>query len=162
MLWRWHVLMPLLATLIGYVPAKRLGWMEDTPKGVAASWSRSKARFEETYRRGEFACEDIELSRLVTQCGIVRAPILAISVTDDEFGTVSAIERLLNYFTGSSRTHLRIAPEQIGYSQIGHFSFFHSRFKDSLWHIPLAWLRSGALLDHVPGCVISKRVPSGT
>jgi predicted alpha/beta hydrolase len=158
MLWRWHVLMPLLAALIGYVPAKRLGWMEDTPKGVALSWSRSKARFEDTYRRGAFARSDAERARLVEQCSAVRAPLLAISVTDDEFGTAPAIERLLDYFTGSALTHLRIAPEQIGHPAIGHFAFFHSRFEDSLWRIPLAWLKSGALPDNVPGCVIFQRL----
>ena len=157
MLWRWHVLMPLLAALIGYVPAKRLGWMEDTPKGVALSWSRSKARFEDTYRRGAFARGGAERARLVDQCSALRARLLAISVTDDEFGTVPAIERLLDYFTGSALTHLRIAPEQIGHSAIGHFAFFHSRFEDSLWRIALAWLKSGALPYNVPGRVIFNR-----
>ncbi|KQR81655.1 alpha/beta hydrolase [Burkholderia sp. Leaf177] len=160
MLWRWHVLMPLLAVVIGYVPAKRLGWMEDTPKGVALSWSGSKARFEETYRHGEFARSDDERARLVEQCSAVRAALLAISVTDDEFGTVAAIERLLGYFTGSALTHLRVAPEQIGHTAIGHFAFFHSRFEDSMWRIPLAWLKSGALPDDVPGNVVSQRMPA--
>lgn len=159
MLWRWHVLMPLLAALIGYVPAKRLGWMEDTPKGVALSWSRSKARFEDTYRRGKFALDGDERARLVEQCAAVRGSLLAISVTDDEFGTVPAIERLLDYFTSSALTHLRIAPEQIGHPAIGHFAFFHSRFEDTLWRIPLAWLKSGTLPDNVPGNVMSQRIP---
>jgi predicted alpha/beta hydrolase len=157
MLWRWHVLMPALAILAGYVPARRLGWMEDTPKGVAFSWSRSKARFEDTFRRGAFALGDAERAQLVAQFSAVRAPLLAISVTDDEFGTVPAIERLLRYFTGSALTHLRIAPRQIGQPAIGHFAFFHSRFEDSLWPIALAWLKSGALRQGHPGSVVFQR-----
>ncbi|WP_206996724.1 alpha/beta hydrolase family protein [Trinickia mobilis] len=157
MLWRWHVLMPVLAALVGYVPAKRLGWMEDTPKGVALSWSRSKARFEDTYRRGAFARGEAERARLVEQFARVRAPLLAISVTDDEFGTVPAIERLLGYFIGSAFTHLRIAPMQIGHPAIGHFAFFHSRFEDSLWWIALAWLKTGALPQDAPGSVVFQR-----
>lgn len=157
MLWRWHVLMPMLAALVGYVPAKRLGWMEDTPKGVAQSWSRSKARFEDTYRRGAFARSDAERARMVEQFAAVRAPLLAISVTDDEFGTVPAIERLLGYFTGSALTHLRIAPLQIGHPAIGHFAFFHSRFEDNLWWIALAWLKTGTLPQDAPGSVVFER-----
>ena len=52
MWWKWHVVMPVLAAVFGYVPAKRLGWMEDTPRGVALSWVRSQARFEEGYTSG--------------------------------------------------------------------------------------------------------------
>jgi predicted alpha/beta hydrolase len=157
MLWRWHMLMPVLAMLAGYLPAKRLGWMEDTPKGIAFSWSRSKARFEDTYRRGACARGDAERAQLVAQFSAVQAPLLAISVTDDEFGTVPAIERLLGYFTGSALTHLRIAPGQIGQPAIGHFAFFHSRFEDSLWRIALAWLKSGALPKGGPGSVVFQR-----
>jgi predicted alpha/beta hydrolase len=157
MLWRWHMLMPMLAALVGFVPAKRLGWMEDTPKGVAQSWSRSKARFEDTYRRGALARSNAERKRLVEQFAAVRAPLLAISVTDDEFGTVPAIERLLGYFTGSALTHLRIAPRQIGHPAIGHFAFFHSRFEDNLWRIALAWLKTGALPPDAPGSVVFER-----
>ena len=162
MLWRWHVLMPVLAILAGYVPARRLGWMEDTPKGVALSWSRSKARFEDTFRRGAFALGDAGRTQLVAQFSAVHAPILAISVTDDEFGTVPAIERLLRYFTGSARTHLRIAPTQIDQPAIGHFAFFHSRFEDSLWPIALAWLKSEALREGGPGSVVFQRAGSAT
>jgi predicted alpha/beta hydrolase len=65
------------------------------------------------------------------------------SVTDDEFGTLPAIERLLAYFTRSPRAHLRVAPEDIGETAIGHFNFFHERFATALWPIALEWLKSG-------------------
>lgn len=157
MVWRWHVVMPVLAILAGYVPAKRLGWMEDTPKGVALSWSGSKDCFEDTFRRGAFALGDAERASLVARFSTMRASLLAISVTDDEFGTVSAIERLLRYFTGSALTHLRIAPGQIGEHAIGHFAFFHSRFEDRLWPVALRWLKSGELREGAPGNVVFQR-----
>jgi predicted alpha/beta hydrolase len=157
MLWRWHVLMPALAAFVGYVPAKRLGWMEDTPKGVALSWSRSKPRFEDTYRRGAFALGTAQRAQLVRQFAEVRAPLLAISVTDDEFGTVPAIERLHAYFTGCEFMHLRIAPEHANQRAIGHFAFFHSRFETSLWRIALEWLESATLAKDAPGRIVSLR-----
>ena len=72
----------------------------------------------------------------------VKAQILAISITDDPFGTVAAIERLLGYFDSSECTHLRIAPEDIGEKEVGHFAFFRSEYQDRLWPIALAWLQN--------------------
>jgi hypothetical protein len=40
-------------------------------------------------------------------------------VTDDEFGTVPAVERLLACCSHSRRTHLRISPESIVEPAIG-------------------------------------------
>jgi len=40
---KWHVAMPLLARLFGYFPGRRLGWLEDTPAGVALDWSARAA-----------------------------------------------------------------------------------------------------------------------
>lgn len=154
MLWKWHAVMPLLTALYGYFPGARLGWMEDTPAGVAASWSRSRARFEDTYRRGRLALHEDERRELVRQFAAVRAPILALSVTDDEFGTVPAIERLHAYFTGGSVTHLRIAPQTVGERSIGHFAFFHSRFQHSLWPIPLQWLKLGTVPQALRGAIV--------
>ena len=45
--------------------------------------------------------------------------------------------------TGSARTHLRLAPASLGLEAIGHFAFFHERFRDTLWPIALGWLSRG-------------------
>ncbi|HEY6896465.1 MAG TPA: alpha/beta fold hydrolase [Rhodocyclaceae bacterium] len=137
MLLKWHVLMPLVTELLGYFPAKRLGWMEDTPKGVVRNWSVSHRRFEQRWR------QPAEGQRAMQHFAAVTAPILAVSASDDQFGTVAAIERLLGYYSGSPHRHVRIAPAMIGESELGHFSFFHSRFERRLWPLPLHWLRHG-------------------
>lgn len=133
MLAKWHVVMPLLAACLGYFPGRRLGWLEDTPRGVVRDWSLMGPRFE---RRGR-------AQHRVAAMAAVTAPILALSVTDDEFGTEAAVGRLLAYFTGSARTHLRLAPASLGLEAIGHFAFFHERFRDTLWPIALGWLSRG-------------------
>lgn len=157
MLVKWHVAMPLLAALFGYLPAQRLGWMEDTPKGVTQSWSRSRARFEDTYRHGALARSEPDRAALVSQFAQARAPILAFSATDDPFGTVAAIERLLGYFSGSAtRAHWRVEPAQAGVKEIGHFSFFHRRFEATLWQIALRWIRTGTLASDAPGRLVSE------
>lgn len=156
MVWKWHVAMPVLARLCGYVPAKRLGWMEDTPRGVALSWSRSRPRFEDTYARAPIAEADAARRDLVARFARMTAPMLAIGLTDDEFGTAAAVERLLGYYRQSAITHLRIAPEQIGETAVGHFAFFHSRFAQTLWPIALRWLQTGTLAPDTPGDVLRR------
>lgn len=152
MLLRWHLVMPLLTRLFGYVPAKRLGWMEDTPKGVALDWARMGPRFELSVRRGRRTPDrEAEAVMLARRFGHVRAPILALGIDDDQFGTVPALDRLLDYYGGSDRHHLRLAPAAIGQAEIGHFAFFHERFRDALWPMALAWLRAGELPSPLPG-----------
>ncbi|UOD49870.1 alpha/beta hydrolase family protein [Orrella daihaiensis] len=145
---RWHGIMPILTRLFGYFPGKRLGWLEDTPAGVVRDWTIASEDFVDTYlpSKGYLASRQLTAS----QCEELRgrfaqmtAPTLAFSVTDDPYGTVPAIERLLSNFVGSQTTHLRLSPNDINVQQIGHFGFFHSRFEKTLWPIVLEWLKDG-------------------
>ncbi|MGY2202557.1 alpha/beta hydrolase family protein [Pseudomonas gingeri] len=144
---KWHVAMPLLTRLYGYFPGKRLGWLEDTPAGVVADWSTPTAAYEKRPSARKLAA--LPFSR-------VQAKILAISLTDDPFGTIAAIERLLGYFTSSERTHLRIAPEEIAETEVGHFAFFRSQYQEKLWPIALHWLRKGELMAQTPGQIVAR------
>lgn len=139
---KWHVVMPLVTTVCGYFPGKRLGWLEDTPAGVVRDWGTPTPRYET--RPSGLTLGELPFSR-------VKAQILAISLTDDPFGTVAAIERLLEYFESSERTHLRIAPEDIAEETVGHFAFFRSEYQNRLWPIALAWLQHAELKQGTPG-----------
>lgn len=147
---KWHVLMPLLTRVFGYFPGKRLGWLEDTPAGVVKDWSTLTAAYE--LRPSGKALAALPFAQ-------VRAQTLAISLTDDPFGTVPAIERLLNYFESSQCSHLRIAPADIDEAQIGHFAFFHNRFQTRLWPIALQWLQQGQLAEDTPGRLLTLSAP---
>jgi predicted alpha/beta hydrolase len=138
MLAKWHVAMPLLTWACGYFPGRRLGWLEDTPSGVVWDWA---------------------FGRLPDHAGFARltAPVLALSLTDDPFGTSPAIERVLAYYGGAPRTHLRLSPAAVGEAAVGHFAFFHSRLERALWPLPLEWLRSGRLPADHSGEVIGRR-----
>ncbi|MFT0533756.1 alpha/beta fold hydrolase [Castellaniella hirudinis] len=143
---KWHVLMPLIAQLLGHVPAKRLGWMEDTPKGVALDWARMSARFEDSVRRGILTADGLpQAIELARNFQTISAPILALGTEDDPYGTEAALDRLLRYYSASPRSHLRLAPQDIGLDTIGHFAFFHERFRGILWPYALEWLRHAAL-----------------
>ena len=151
MLAKWHVAMPLLTRLCGYFPGKRLGWLEDTPAGVVNDWCGLGTRYERLPSARTLAALPFTL---------ITAKTLAISLSDDPFGTVDATERLLSHFSASPRTHLRIDPQEIGEAAIGHFAFFHSRFQGTLWPIALQWLLQGELAAGMPGRVCSFKAPS--
>ncbi|WP_410020173.1 MULTISPECIES: alpha/beta fold hydrolase [unclassified Pseudomonas] len=139
---KWHVVMPLITAALGYFPGKRLGWLEDTPAGVVRDWSTPTPKYETRPSGRNLGQQPF---------AHVKAQLLAISITDDPFGTVAAIERLLNYFAASERTHLRIAPADIGETAVGHFAFFRSQYQDRLWPIALKWLQHGELAQQTPG-----------
>jgi predicted alpha/beta hydrolase len=132
LLGKWHVVMPLLTRVFGYFPGKRLGWLEDTPSGVVHDWT---TRTHVTSIAPARALATLPFAQ-------VRAATLAISLTDDPFGTVAATERLLGYLQACP--HLRMAPVDISVEEIGHFAFFHDRFRESLWPVALQWLQQGA------------------
>lgn len=139
---KWHVAMPLLTRVMGYFPGKRLGWLEDTPAGVVADWSTPTPAYEQRPSGRLLAAKPFAQ---------VRAATLAISLSDDPFGTVAATERLLAYLSEAQPAHLRIAPADIHVAEIGHFAFFHDRFRQTLWPIALEWLQHGQLPPSTPG-----------
>ena len=148
---KWHIAMPLMALVCGYFPGKRLGWLEDTPAGVVRDWSTPTPRYEQ---RPSARLMQVHTGAL--PFANVTAQILAISLTDDPYGTIPAIERLLGYFSNSTKTHLRIAPEDINEQEVGHFAFFRSAYQATLWPIALSWLRSGELPPGTPGRTVPR------
>jgi len=143
---KWHLLMPLLTLFCGYFPGKRLGWLEDTPAGVVRDWSTPAAGYE---RRPSGRALLVKNGHL--PFASIRADILAISISDDPYGTIAATERLLDYFHNAPKTHLRLEPRDIGEQEVGHFAFFRSAYQATLWPIALTWLQTGALTCDTPG-----------
>jgi predicted alpha/beta hydrolase len=148
---KWHLVMPMVTMLCGFFPGKRLGWLEDTPAGVVRDWSTPTPRYE---TRPSGRAIQAKAGRL--PFADVRAQTLAISISDDPYGTIAAIERLLGYFTGSINTHLRITPKDIGQTEVGHFAFFRSAYQATLWPIALTWLQSGELAPDTPGQTVPR------
>ena len=134
---KWHIAMPAMTAICGYFPGRRLGWLEDLPKGVANEWSFRGRRFERSHPRDE---REAVLRRMAA----VKAPILAVAVSDDELGTMPAIRRTLSYYTGAQCMPVLLKPADFGRDAIGHFGLFHDRYASSFWIDTLSWLREGS------------------
>ena len=133
---KWHVAMPLLTAMMGYFPGRRLGWLEDLPRGVVREWSFRGRRMEATYPKAE-------RTAILARFAAVTAPILAVGMSDDDLATSRAITRALAYYTGAERTHVLLTPADMGKPAVGHFDLFHARHLDTFWTQTLEWLIDG-------------------
>src|SRR3546814_14003658 len=126
--------MSALTAMLGYFPGSQLGWLEDLPAGVAYEWAFRRARVEHSFP----AAERTEVLRRLSA---FRGPLLAVTASDDPYGTPAAVERALVYYTGASKTRLILSPDDLGVERIGHFDLFHSRHRDGFWQIGRASCR---------------------
>lgn len=133
--WRWHILMPAITLGHGYFPGKRLGWLEDLPRGVALNWARSPKDFSS----GAGAMR----TTVQTHQSSFTAATLAVTAADDPYASETAIARGLNYYPNSPAMVVRLKPQDLNSTEIGHFALFHSRFRTTFWTGTLQWLRDG-------------------
>lgn len=138
----WHIVMPVLTKLFGYFPGKTLRWLEDLPAGVAMEWAtRFHPEFHKRYDRLSHAAKPANGQELEARMSAIQADILAIADVNDPFATPSATARLLKYFKGSNREFVRVHRRKRRLPKLGHFGFFHDRFKTTLWAESLSWLK---------------------
>ena len=148
MFFLWHVLMPLVTSVVGYFPARRLNLGEDLPKGLAMAWARR-------WRSDTFAGFPPEPDRLIRR---VRAEVLAMSMTDDSFGTPAALRRLHEELSVPVDYRF-LDPQDFGFEKVGHFGFFHLRYR-ALWAEVGDALKRPARDVPVLGLLTSREAPS--
>jgi len=134
-LWMWpttHIALPALAQLLGYFPGSRLGFGEDLPRGVAIEWA-SWCRHPR-YLIGALGVENAYAQ--------VRARVRAYAISDDPFAPLRAVAALAELYPAARWETRRVAPQEVGVANIGHFGFFRERFRASLWHESADWLEA--------------------
>ena len=139
----WHAAMPVLTRLVGYFPGRMLHLVEDLPAGVALEWGNRRHpdfwldRDIFGRRRRSTLWQESALCRFKS----VHAETLAIRFTDDVFATAMATNRVLRLYQNCPATELVFSPADAGQRRIGHFGFFRSRFRDTLWMRVAEWLQ---------------------
>lgn len=129
----WHVLIPTLTPLFGYFPAKKFGLFENLPQQMAYQWQRWGKHKD--YMLSEFNFENLQFKNF-------NKHLLAISFLKDEYATKVAVDWLAKQFTNANIERRHIIPKELGISNVGHFGFFRSKFKDSLWEITHNWIEN--------------------
>ena len=69
-----------------------------------------------------------------------RGALRAIGLADDKWAPPVAVAGLLAGYTGTSPEHLTVHPRDIGVDKIGHFGFFRSEHRETLWREAADWL----------------------
>jgi predicted alpha/beta hydrolase len=152
---KWHVVMPAFTAALGYFPGRRLGWLEDLPAGVAYDWAFRRARAEHSFPHAQ-------RREIVERLAAFRGPLLAVTATDDPYGTSAAINRALTYYPGAQKSLVLISPNELGVARIGHFDLFHARHRDSFWQATVEWLSTrGRLWKLGPMGTAPAAVPDG-
>jgi predicted alpha/beta hydrolase len=145
----WHVFMPAITQFVGYFPGRRLHLLEDLPKGVALEWAaRRKPDFWWHLRLADGSPNLTLINSLHARFASINGTMLALRFTDDPFATSAATERILGLYKNASAEQMSLRPSDWGGGRIGHFGFFRSRFRSTLWPMVLNALL--ALKKHAP------------
>ena len=128
----WYFLVPFYTTICGYFPGKKLRKVGNLPKGVIYQWSR--------WCRDHRYFVDQAGQAMQTYHHQMRAPVLCMSFTDDEMMGRKNIDSLHDYFHNAPVERRYIQPQDVAARRIGHFGFFRSEFRNSLWQQALQWL----------------------
>nr|WP_298928785.1 alpha/beta fold hydrolase [uncultured Allomuricauda sp.] len=122
----WHVVFPSVTRVFGYFPGKRLGLLEDVPKGVIKQWHGRRKIHNMT--------EQLNKSGQKVYYNEFCGKLLTLAIEDDPIGTEKALKRIHDVFTSADKRIELVRLKDIGAEKIGHFGFFSRRFKTTLWH----------------------------
>jgi predicted alpha/beta hydrolase len=137
----WHLLMPALARVIGFFPGRALHLLEDLPLGVAMEWgNRRKPEFWWNVKTPEGLRDTKRIDAAIACFQAMHARTLAVHFTDDPFATSAATDRILGLYPNCQIQRMLIGPAETNGLPVGHFGFFRSRFRETLWPPVLAWL----------------------
>lgn len=120
-----------LTRLLGYAPG-RMGLGLDLPKGVFLQWIR-------WVMSKRYMFDDATLDALANFPNY-RGALRALCFADDPWATRPAVELLCSGFTSIAADIDMIAPSDAGVAQIGHFGFFRTKHRDTLWRSAAEWL----------------------
>jgi len=71
---------------------------------------------------------------------VVRFPLVAVSIGDDEMMTERGIRVLVDCYANAPRRVERVSPADLAVRRIGHFGFFRDSFESTLWARAQSWL----------------------
>jgi predicted alpha/beta hydrolase len=130
-----YLLLPALARGLGYVPRAVFG--AEVPGSIVDEWARW-CRTEDYLLGGDGDARRPGYAR-------VRAPMLALSFSDDHYAPPAAVEWLLQQYCAATVTRRHITPDDVGVARIDHFGFFLPTAEPTLWHYAATWLASQLL-----------------
>ncbi|MDH3647331.1 MAG: alpha/beta fold hydrolase [Gammaproteobacteria bacterium] len=128
----WHAVLPVISRVLGHFPGRLAGGNVSLPEHVARDWARCGR--DPAYLRGSYARESDNFFQQV------RAPILALNISDDHYAPRASTEALLSWYIGSEKELIVVTPESLGVKKIKHFGWFREHIAASSWKTATTWL----------------------
>lgn len=127
----WVAIVPVVTKLWGYVPG-RFGLGHDMPSSHLRQWARwcLDPKFM-------FGDPEIQSLDVTAEYGGRLGVVL---VEDDNWARPRAVRAVYDRFVRAETDYIEVGPAMTSGQEIGHFGFFRSRFRDSLWPLAHAWL----------------------
>jgi predicted alpha/beta hydrolase len=122
-----------LTRFLGYAP----GWSgigEDLPKEAFLQWVR-------WVMSPRYLFDDEGLPGL-TNFASYQGAMRALCVSDDPWATRPAVELLCAGFSAIKPEVVTVTPAEAGVAKIGHFGFFRSEHRDTLWRGAAEWIQA--------------------
>lgn len=120
-----NLYVPVTARLLGYVPARVLGWGDDLPARVGLQWAR-------WCRHPGYVANEFGVGIARHYYNEFSAPVTVVAATDDPLATPANIEDWLRWLPRASCHVHFISPEKCDGRAIGHVGMFR-RQHASLW-----------------------------
>ena len=135
----WGALAPISTSIVGYFPGRRLGILDDVPRGVIAEWRRWSLH-------PKYMLRDDEAQR---RAGYARYtfPLHMLSFEDDELMTKKSTEFIRSLYVNAQITHRRLRPDEQS-RPVGHLGWFRKENRD-MWEKHLqTWLQATPEQSH--------------
>jgi predicted alpha/beta hydrolase len=121
------IVMPLVARLLGFFPARLTGLgSEDLPRNVAIEWARFGRNPHYIWGFPEL---DMSAGRAYS------GPLLAFSFAGDNYAPPDGVEAMLREYPHAKKERRHVEDRRVG-----HFGFFR-RGNEALWQEAVEWLR---------------------
>jgi predicted alpha/beta hydrolase len=143
----WKVYLPLATRLYGYAPARKIGWGENLPTGVArewGAWCMDPAYLAAYFDEGGHRKSPDGAPFGPVHFAEAAFPIRAYGFTDDPIATRANVPQMLALFERAEIETQWVSPGSLGVSEIGHLGFFRPSVGAPLWDDALDWLRAQA------------------
>jgi len=124
---------PPLTRLLGYAP----GWAglgQDLPKDVFTQWVG-------WVMSPRYFFDDAKLCAL-QNFPKYKGALYALCLSDDPWATRLAVELLCSGFTSIAPEIISVTPADAEVARLGHFGFFRSEHRDTLWRGAAEWLQA--------------------
>jgi len=133
--WTWNLLFPVLTSLWGYFPGRRLGAMQDLPAGVARMWTA-------WCRHPQYHYSHPTVQAARQRFHALRFPQLVYSFADDTYASREGVGWLQQHnYPNTQATWHHVAPQDVAERHIGHFGFFQAVGQRHFWADVLAFVR---------------------